>query len=171
MSVTEDARIAVFIDVDNIRSSVESYLDTQLDFDAIMAKINSLGRTLLKRAYADWSMAENRVLRRVLLENGVEPVQVFFTGAKNSADISLAIDCIELLYTHDLVNTIVLVELQHRYFTLTVLAGQDDGCIHCHQDRAAVGAADRMTLVGCLDYVTQIFVGLETAVAGFAPVF
>jgi uncharacterized LabA/DUF88 family protein len=108
--MVEDVRIAVFIDVDNIRSSVESYLDTQLDFDAIMAKINSLGRVLLKRAYADWSMSDNRVLRRVLQENGVEPVQVFGThGMKNSADISLSIDCIELTFTRDIVNTIILV--------------------------------------------------------------
>ncbi|MGD8395045.1 MAG: NYN domain-containing protein [Candidatus Eiseniibacteriota bacterium] len=110
MPIDEEVRIAVYIDVDNIRSSVESYLDTQLDFDAIMAKINSLGRVLLKRAYADWSMSENRVLRRVLQENGVEPVQVFVThGMKNSADISLSIDCIDLIFTRDVINTIVLV--------------------------------------------------------------
>lgn len=108
--IDEEVRIAVFIDVDNIRSSVESYLDTQLDFDAIMAKINSLGRVFLKRAYADWSLSENRVLRRVLQENGVEPVQVFTThGMKNSADINLSIDCMELLFNRDIINTIVLV--------------------------------------------------------------
>ena len=57
----------------------------------------------MKRAYADWSQAgsgrDQRRQRDQLLELGIEPIHLFHSASgKNSSDIRLAIDAVELMY-------------------------------------------------------------------------
>lgn len=84
-----DRQIAVLIDYENVGLSSIQWLFDQL---------SDIGRVIVKRAYGDWSVAGNK--RDQLLELGIEPVQLFHMAAsgKNSSDIRLAIDAIELLY-------------------------------------------------------------------------
>lgn len=88
-SDAEDGQIAVLIDYENVGLGSIQWLFDQL---------SDLGRIIVKRAYGDWSTAGDR--RDQLLELGIEPVQLFHSVAsgKNSSDIRLAIDAIELLH-------------------------------------------------------------------------
>jgi uncharacterized LabA/DUF88 family protein len=102
-----DRRIAVFIDFENIARSVrERNPDERVDLRAILrALIETPGgdtlavapgapRAVLKRAYGDWRQFGD--YRSDLLQNGVEPVQVFASRSKNGSDIRIAIDAMEV---------------------------------------------------------------------------
>lgn len=94
-----DQQIAVLIDYENVGLNSIQWL-----FD----QISDIGRIVVKRAYADWSTASSR--RNQLLELGIEPIHLFHSApsGKNSSDIRLAIDAIELLYQSP-VDTFVIV--------------------------------------------------------------
>ncbi len=85
----DERQVAVLIDFENVGlGAIEWLLD----------QVSDHGRVTVKRAYADWSQAGSRRQRDQLLELGIEPIQLFHSG-KNSSDIRLAIDAVELLYT------------------------------------------------------------------------
>jgi uncharacterized protein (TIGR00288 family) len=84
-----ERQVAVLIDLENVGLSSIQWL-----FD----QISDIGRITIKRAYADWSAARNA--REQVLQLGIEPIHLFhMTGSgKNSSDIRLVIDAIDLLY-------------------------------------------------------------------------
>jgi uncharacterized protein (TIGR00288 family) len=94
-----ERQLAVLIDFENTGLKSIQWL-----FD----QISDIGRIIVKRAYADWSVEANK--RDQLLELGIEPVHLFHSsrGGKNSSDIRLAIDAIELLHQSP-VDTFIIV--------------------------------------------------------------
>ena len=94
-----EGQIAVLIDVENVGLSPVQELFDQLA---------NVGRIIVKRAYGDWSGTRARDRDR-LQGLGIDPIQVFHSGTgKNSADIRLAIDAIELSFQSP-VETFVVV--------------------------------------------------------------
>ncbi|MDD5510590.1 MAG: NYN domain-containing protein [Dehalococcoidales bacterium] len=103
-----DRQIAVLIDLENVGLGSIQWL-----FD----QISDVGRIIVKRAYADWSVEKNK--RDQLFELGIEPIQLFRSksGGKNSSDIRLVIDAVDLLYTSP-VNTFVIVSADSDFVPL-----------------------------------------------------
>ncbi|MCK4785276.1 MAG: hypothetical protein KAV87_16115, partial [Desulfobacteraceae bacterium] len=68
-------QIAVLVDLENVGLGSIQWL-----FD----QISDVGRIIVKRAYADWSVEKNK--RDQLFELGIEPIQLFRSksGGKNS---------------------------------------------------------------------------------------
>lgn len=103
-----EAQIAVLIDYENVGlNSIQGLFD----------QLSDLGRVIVKRAYADWSAAGKQ--RDQVLELGIEAVHHFHAAkvAKNSSDISLAIDAVDLLYRSP-VDTFVIVSADSDFVTL-----------------------------------------------------
>lgn len=94
-----ERQVAVLIDFENVGLGSMQWL-----FD----RISDIGRITIKRAYADWSVA--RSTREQVLQLGIEPVHLFHMAAsgKNSSDIRLVIDAIDLLYQSP-IDTFVIV--------------------------------------------------------------
>jgi uncharacterized protein (TIGR00288 family) len=67
--------------------------------ESLLDQLSDVGRVIIKRAYADWSVHRNK--RDQLLEYGIEAAHHFRSTkqSKNSSDISLTIDAIDLLYS------------------------------------------------------------------------
>ena len=86
-----DQQIAVLIDYENVGLDSIQWL-----FD----QISEMGRVIVKRAYADWSSAGSNRDRDKLLELGIEPIHLFHSSnsGKNSSDIRLTIDAVDLLH-------------------------------------------------------------------------
>jgi len=99
MGYPTERQIAVLIDFENVGLNSIQWLFDQL---------SDIGRIIMKRAYADWSVSGDK--RDQLLELGIEAVQLFRSASsgKNSSDIKLAIDAIDLLHTAP-VDTFVIV--------------------------------------------------------------
>lgn len=118
----DSAQVAVFIDYDNIEISVTDTLgkDAEVEWDKVLETASRIGRTVLRRAYADWS--EQRSVQRDLLGLGIDLVHVSSKRGKNAADIRIVIDALEMLYNPNSQITHVLLvsgdgdftELVHR---------------------------------------------------------
>lgn len=97
-------QIAILIDYENIATAGH-------DLRAIsnlLADLSSFGRTTVRRAYADWIHFAKE--RRSLSKLGVELVEMpAGCGGKNSADMQLAADGMELAYIYSGIDTFVIV--------------------------------------------------------------
>jgi uncharacterized LabA/DUF88 family protein len=101
--------IAVFIDFDNIEIGVKSTLNEHFDIGTILEAIKERGEVVTKIAYADWTRAGE--YSRALTQHAIRLVQRNLTpgGDKNGADINLALDALEMAFTHPHINAYVIV--------------------------------------------------------------
>ncbi len=105
----EKLKIAVFIDFDNIEIGVKSTLQREFDVAAVLDAFKERGEIVTKVAYANWGRLENST--RALAEHAVQMVQRDPSprGDKNGADINLALDALEMAFTHDHINAFAIV--------------------------------------------------------------
>ena len=109
MAQQDRLNIAVFIDFDNIEIGVKSTLGQQFDVGTILDAIKERGEVVTKIAYADWTRAGE--YSRSLTQHAIRLVQRNLTpgGDKNGADINLALDALEMAFTHPHINAYVIV--------------------------------------------------------------
>src|SRR5881409_2548733 len=102
-------KIAVFIDFNNIEIGVKSTLQREFDVAAVLDALKERGEIVTKIAYANWGRQESST--RQLSENAVQMVQRIPSprGDKNGADINLALDALEMAFTHDHVNAFAII--------------------------------------------------------------
>ncbi len=91
MNITEKKmRIAVLIDSDNVSSRYAPIIFNELE---------TYGFASYRRIYGNWSK-NNGWNEEVLLENSITPVQQFnYTTGKNSTDMTMVIDAMDILYS------------------------------------------------------------------------
>jgi uncharacterized LabA/DUF88 family protein len=119
-------KIAVFIDFDNIEIGVKTTLGQQFDIAAILEGIKERGEVVTKVAYGDWKRAGDH--GRLLSQHAIRMVQRNLTpgGDKNGADINLALDALEMAFTHDHINAFVIVGGDSDFITLVEKLKQYD---------------------------------------------
>jgi uncharacterized protein (TIGR00288 family) len=102
-------RIAVFIDFDNVEIGVKSTIGSQFDIGLVLEAIKERGEIVTKIAYSDWKRAGD--YSRLLTQHAIRMVQRNLTpgGDKNGADITMALDALEMAFTHDHINAFVIV--------------------------------------------------------------
>ncbi len=102
-------KIAVFIDFDNIEIGVKSTLQREFDVSIVLEALKERGEIVTKIAYANWGKMENST--RQLSEYAVQMVQRDPSprGDKNGADINLALDALEMAFTHDHINAFAII--------------------------------------------------------------
>ena len=147
MAETTDARVAVYLDFDNIVISwydrvhgrnaygkdrqritenpndpdvVERLSRAMIEVGAIIDYAASFGTLVLTRAYADWSSPVNAVYRSQLVARAVDLVQLFPAAAyaKNGADIRLAVDAVEDMFRLPDLTHVVIVAGDSDYVPL-----------------------------------------------------
>jgi uncharacterized protein (TIGR00288 family) len=106
---TRSTRIAVFIDFDNVEIGVKSTIGGQFDIGLVLEAIKERGEIVTKIAYSDWKRAGDYC--RLLTQLAIRMVQRNLTpgGDKNGADITMALDALEMAFTHDHINAFVIV--------------------------------------------------------------
>jgi len=105
----ERLKIAVFIDFDNVEIGVRNTLNLQFDIGAVLEAIKERGEIVTKIAYSDWKRTGD--YSRLLTQHAIRMVQRNMTpgGDKNGADITMALDALEMAFTHDHINAFVIV--------------------------------------------------------------
>lgn len=105
----EKLNIAVFVDYDNIEIGVKSTLRREFDVSLPLEALKERGDIVAKFAYANWGRQEGAT--RQMAENAVQMVQRLPSprGDKNGADINLALDALEMAFTHTHVNAFAIV--------------------------------------------------------------
>jgi uncharacterized LabA/DUF88 family protein len=102
-------KIAVFIDFDNIEIGVKNTLNAQFDIGIVLEALKERGDVVSKTAYGDWTRAGD--YSRSLTQHATKLVQRNLTpgGDKNGADINLALDALEMAFTHTHISGYVIV--------------------------------------------------------------
>jgi uncharacterized LabA/DUF88 family protein len=102
-------KIAVFIDFDNIEIGVKNTLNSQFDIGVVLEALKERGDVVSKIAYGDWTRAGDH--SRSLTQHATKLVQRNLTpgGDKNGADINLALDALEMAFTHSHISAYVIV--------------------------------------------------------------
>src|SRR6266404_4604189 len=105
----EKLNIAVFVDYDNIEIGVKSTLRREFDVSLPLDALKERGDIVAKFAYANWGRQEGAT--RQMAESAVQMVQRIPSprGDKNGADINLALDALEMAFTHTHVNAFAIV--------------------------------------------------------------
>ena len=109
MTREERARIAVFIDFDNVEIGLKNTLNLAFDAGLVLDALKERGEVVSKMAYGDWQRSGG--YSRMLTQHAIRMVQRNPTpgGDKNGADINLALDALEMAFTHTHINTFVIV--------------------------------------------------------------
>jgi uncharacterized protein (TIGR00288 family) len=100
--------LAVFIDFENLALGFGNRRD-KFSIEKVLERLVEKGKIVAKRAYADWSRFGNYASS--LHASAVELVEIpkrVLTG-KNSADIRMCVDAMDLAYSKDHIDTFVIV--------------------------------------------------------------
>jgi uncharacterized LabA/DUF88 family protein len=127
MQTEARTKIAVFIDFDNIEIGVKSTLGGQFDIGPVLEALKERGEVVSKIAYGDWKRSGEHH-SRALTQHAIKMVQRNLTpgGDKNGADINLALDALEMAFTHHHINTFVIVGGDSDFITLVEKLKQYD---------------------------------------------
>ena len=119
-------KLAVFFDFDNVEIGVKTTLGLQFDVGAVLEAVKERGEIITKVAYGDWKRAGDH--GRAMSQHAVRMVQRVMTpgGDKNGADINLALDALEMAFTHDHINAFVIVGGDSDFITLVEKLKQYD---------------------------------------------
>ena len=122
----ERLKIAVFIDFDNIEIGVKTSLGGHFDVGAVLEAVKERGEVVTKVAYGDWTRATD--YGRSMSQHAIHMVQRNMTpgGDKNGADITLALDALEMAFTHSHINAFVIVGGDSDFITLVEKLKQYD---------------------------------------------
>ncbi|HEY1243106.1 MAG TPA: NYN domain-containing protein [Bryobacteraceae bacterium] len=129
-------KIAVFVDFDNIEIGVKSTLHREFDVAAVLDALKERGEIVTKFAYANWGRQE--FATRALSEHAVQMVQRDPSprGDKNGADINLALDALEMAFTHDHINAFAIVSGDSDFIALVNKLKQYDKRVYVVGGRA-----------------------------------
>jgi len=102
-----ERRIALFIDFENLVTNT-GITSANFDLQPALDRLLEKGKVIFRRAYCDWSRFKDA--KSHLHEFGVELVDVppSTRAGKNSADMRLVIDALELCYAREHINTFVI---------------------------------------------------------------
>ena len=114
-------RVALFIDVDNVLIlSQNSGLPFHLPL--IIDRVRQQGSIMSSKAYADWTSSLLRPFMGDFRASAIELVQLLTTASarehKNTADIQLAVDALEMVFSPVRPDTIVIVGGDRDYVPL-----------------------------------------------------
>jgi uncharacterized protein (TIGR00288 family) len=101
--------LAVFIDFENLALGFKGKKDKRFDIQKVLERLVEKGKIIVKKAYADW--ADYAEYKKPLHEAAIELIEIpkrAMTG-KNSADIRLCVDAIDLCYSKEHIDTFVIV--------------------------------------------------------------
>ena len=107
--MSDEPLIAVFVDFENLALGVRDMKWGDFDIDLVLKRLLEKGRIVYKRAYCDWSNYRSSV--RVFHGHGIELIDIPQSKAsgKNSADIRMVVDAIDLCYAKGHIDIFALL--------------------------------------------------------------
>jgi uncharacterized protein (TIGR00288 family) len=105
----DEKRIAVFIDFENVAMGVRESKYGNFNIELVLKRLVEKGKIMVKRAYSDWHRYTE--FKRAFHQAAIELIDVPQTrySGKNSADIRMVVDALDLSYQKEHIDTFVLV--------------------------------------------------------------
>jgi uncharacterized protein (TIGR00288 family) len=100
---------AVFVDFENLALGVEQDKKGRFEIELVLKRLLERGRIVLKRAYCDWPRFKD--FMHEFHRHGFEMIDIPSSkvSGKNSADIRMVVDAIDLCYSKSHIDTFTLV--------------------------------------------------------------
>jgi uncharacterized protein (TIGR00288 family) len=106
---TADATMAVYLDLENIALGARDAKYPSFDVEKVLARLLLKGHIVVKKAYCDFDRYKD--FKRGLHEAAFELIEIPHVrqSGKNSADIRMVVDALDLCYTKGHVDTFVIL--------------------------------------------------------------
>src|SRR5207249_5630107 len=106
---SDESLIAVFVDFENLAIGVKDMHQGEFKVQLVLKRLLEKGRLVFKRAYCDWSNYGTAV--REFHSQGIELIDVPHTrmSGKNSADIRMVVDALDLCYSKTHIDVFALL--------------------------------------------------------------
>jgi uncharacterized LabA/DUF88 family protein len=104
----DEQRLALFIDFENIAIGVRDAHYRKFNVNLVLERLLDKGKLLSKKAYADWSRYSD--YKRAFHEAAIELIEVpqKSVGGKNSADIRLVVDAMDMSFQKEHIDCFVV---------------------------------------------------------------
>jgi len=109
MSQAEFTNMALFCDFENIALGVRDARYAQFDIRKVLERLLLKGSIVVKKAYCDWERYKD--FKSTMHEAAFELIEIPHVrqSGKNSADIRMVVDALDLCYTKEHVDAFVII--------------------------------------------------------------
>jgi uncharacterized protein (TIGR00288 family) len=107
--MADERKIAMFCDLENIALGVRDSDIGKFDIELVLERLLEKGKIIVKKAYADWERYSD--YKRGFHEAAIELIDIpqkYYSG-KNSADIKMVVDAMDLSYSKEHLDTFVIL--------------------------------------------------------------
>ena len=108
-SEVDEHKIALFCDFENIALGVRDSESKKFELSLVLERLREKGKVIVKKAYSDWSRYAD--FKKTFHESGIELIEIpqkYYSG-KNSADIKMVVDAMDLCYSNEHIDTFVIM--------------------------------------------------------------
>lgn len=109
VSSPDNTSMALFCDFENVALGVREANHEKFDIRPVLERLLLKGSITVKKAYCDWE--RYKAFKAIMHEANFELIEIPHVrqSGKNSADIRLVVDALDLCYTKSHVNTFVII--------------------------------------------------------------
>ncbi|MCP4982317.1 MAG: NYN domain-containing protein [Gammaproteobacteria bacterium] len=106
---SEDQNLAIFCDFENVALGVRDARIEKFDINLVLERLLVKGSVVVKKAYCDWERYKE--FKAVMHDAAFELIEIPHTrqSGKNSADIRMVVDALDLCYTKEHIDSFVIV--------------------------------------------------------------
>jgi len=104
-----ESLIAVFIDFENLAIGAQVTESGRFQIELVLKRLLEKGRIVYKRAYCDWSHYQSAVREFHGQGIGLVDIPQSRMSGKNSADIHMVVDALDLCYSKNHIDTFALL--------------------------------------------------------------
>lgn len=104
-----EGNLALFCDFENIALGVRDTKYAKFDIQLVLERLLLKGSIVTKKAYCDWDRYKE--FKKVMHEAAFELIEIPHVriSGKNSADIRMVVDALDLCYTKEHIDTFVII--------------------------------------------------------------
>jgi len=105
----KDLSLALFCDFENVALGVRDAKYAEFDIQLVLERVLLKGSIVVKKAYCDWERYKE--FKSIMHDAAFELIEIPHTrqSGKNSADIRLVVDALDLCYTKEHIDTFVII--------------------------------------------------------------
>ncbi|MCP5328309.1 MAG: NYN domain-containing protein [Steroidobacteraceae bacterium] len=109
MNTPDTANLALFCDFENVALGVRDARYAQFDINRVLERLLVKGSIVVKKAYCDWERYKE--FKAAMHQASFELIEIPHVrqSGKNSADIRMVVDALDLCYTKSHVDTFVII--------------------------------------------------------------
>ena len=107
--MSDEDNLALFCDFENIALGVRDAKYAKFDIQLVLERLLVKGSIVTKKAYCDWDRYKE--FKGVMHEAAFELIEIphLRMSGKNSADIRMVVDALDLCYTKEHIDTFVII--------------------------------------------------------------